>query len=78
MTCLRCSKPGSNTTGPCTCPLICVCLVARPDGSGQCVGCLRRIAHLMSPDNYRAALEAYPTIGEQAIDWTYRLALVGP
>lgn len=62
----------------CRAPLVCVCLTARPDGCGQCVHCLRRVIHLMSPDNYKAAIRTYPELVDQSVDWTYRLALVRP
>jgi hypothetical protein len=78
--CLRCSKPGKTDAGACTCPLVCVCPVARPTGQwgGECVTCLRPVVALWSPDKYRAAIAAYPHLTKQTVDWTFRTAVVTP
>jgi hypothetical protein len=67
MTCLHCLPGSTRSTGRCTCPLVCTCLIALAQPSGQCATCLRRIASLMSIDHYRAAIAAYPELVDQTV-----------
>jgi len=75
MICYHC-LPG-YTRGPhsaltCTCPLVCICAIARPEPSGQCETCWRPVVALWPAGRYRTALAAYPQLTEQTIDWTLR------
>jgi hypothetical protein len=72
--CLGCRPGSSGLPGRvgCTCPLVCICPVARPRPFPECNHCLRAVVGLWPAAHYLAAVRAYPSLLDQRIDWTLR------